>query len=330
MIEATRMVGRFLSIGTFWKILLANALVVVLALFLAPEALHLLRPDASSLLLFVVVSLLTLLANALLLRLALAPLTELERAAERVASGDLAARAPMSPLADRPLAALTVTFNRMVQSVESQRLQARDVASRAVTDAEESKRRLSRDLRDDSAQALASALIRLRTIKSLDDAAARAQAVDDVRASLADVIEQLRSFAGQLRPSGLDLLGIDQVIESYATDAARAADLRSTITRQPLRGLLGPEAEVEMLRVVQALIDRAVAHAEAVVHVDMRPEADAACVTIASDGTGFVPDSTDRALFALRERASYFGGTIEVPLAAGDSMLRVRFPSNHV
>lgn len=320
-------VARLLAVGTFWKILLANALVVAAAVLLAPESLYVLQPDLSSFEVLAVVIVVTLLANALVLRLALAPLTELERAADRIAAGDLAARARLSPLADRPLTELTRTFNRMVESVEAQRRLGREIASRALTDSEESKQRLSRDLRDDTAQSLASVMIRLRAVKALDDAAARERALDEVRDSMTMVIDQLRSFSSQLRPSGLDLLGVDQLIESYAAAAGRDAGVRIQVERESLRGALAPAAELELLRLAEDLVDRAVDAARSTVMIDIRRTATLVTVLIRCDG-GNGPLGPDPAagLFALRERASYFGGTIDVPADAGPSTVRIRFP----
>ena len=329
MVDAARMLTRFLGVGTFWKILLANVLIVAGALLLAPDAMHVMRPGLSQFGVLAAVTLITLVVNAVVLRIALAPLTELERAAERVANGDLTVRARVSPLADRPLAGLAYTFNRMVQSVEAQRQQGRDVASRVLTDSEETKHRLSRDLRDDTAQTLTSALIRLRGIKSIDDHDAREAAVDDVRSAIAEVIDQLRSFAGQLRPSSLDLLGVDQVIESYAADAARGTGIRVAVMRESLRGLLPPGAELELLRVVQALVDRALVQSDSTLHLDLRREGPDVVVGVTADGGKAIFQPADHAaLFALRERASYFGGSIDVSNAPGEATARVRFPLN--
>ncbi len=320
-------VARFLAVGTFWKILLANALVVAAAVLLAPESLYVLQPNLSSFEVLAVVIVFTLLANALVLRFALAPLAELERAADRVAAGDLGARARLSPLADRPLTKLTRTFNRMVESVEAQRRLGREVASRALSDSEESKQRLSRDLRDDTAQALATVMIRLRAIKALDDAAAREHELDEVRETMTLVIDQLRSFSSQLRPSGLERPAVDQLIDAYAAAAGREAGVRVQVERHSLRGALPPAAELEFLRLTQDLVDRAVVAARSAVAVEIRRDASVVDVTIRSDGgSASLATSPTAALFALRERASYFGGTIEVPAGNGVSTVSIRFP----
>ena len=323
---------RFLAVGTFWKILLANALVVAGALLIVPDATHALELDRSSLAVLVIVTFVTLLVNAAVLRLALAPLVELETAAERVAAGDLAARARPSPLADRPLARLTSTFNRMVENVQSERERVRSIASRTVNDAEQSNRRLSHDLREDTAQTLAMVLIRLRTLKSESDAAVRDRVIDDLRESIGGVISQVQSFAGRLRPSTLDLLGADAVIEAYATAAAERAGRRLAIEADGLRGQLAPETELGLLRLVQEGVDRALANARDRVCVTLRRRPTGVVAVIEDDGApdGALDPDREAPLFAMQERASYFGGSVRSARGSlGGPQLTIHFPPSH-
>ena len=63
--------------------------------------------------------------------------------------------------------------------------------------------------------------------------------------------------------------------------------------------------------------------------IDMARNGAVAVVTVTRDGREPLFQGTEnRALFALRERASYFGGTIEVVSAAGETAVQVRFPLN--
>lgn len=332
MAPAFVLLRRFLAVSTFWKILLANALVVACALLIMPEATHALRLDRSSLMLLVIVTGVTLLVNGAVLRLALAPLIELESAAERVASGDLAARAQLSPLADKPLAKLTHTFNRMVGNVQAERERVRAIASRTVNDVEETNRRLSRDLRDDTAQNLATLLIRLRTLKTESEAAARERTIDEMRDAIGGVIQQIQSFAGRLRPSALDLLGVDAVVEAYAMAASERTGRRLVVEADELRGVLPPEAELGLLRVVQESIDLALANAESEVRIRLRHEASAVLVIIEDDGRmdGSRHPCGEAPLFAMEERASYFGGSVRSTRGSlGGPRLTIHFPLDH-
>lgn len=326
------LVRRFLAVGTFWKILLANALVVTAALLLVPEAVHASRLDRSALVLLLIVTVATLLVNGTVLRLALAPLIELESAAERVAAGDLGARARLSPLADKPLARLTHTFNRMVANVQAERDRVRAIASRTVNDAEQINRRLSRDLRDDTAQNLATVLIRLRGLKIEPEAAARERIIDEIRDAIGAVIQQVQSLAGRLRPSALDLLGVDAVVEAYATAAAHRTGRRLVVEADALRGVLPPEAELGLLRVVQESIDRALENAQTEVRVRLRREAAGVLVTVEADGCidGATHQGGEPPLFAMEERASYFGGSVRRTQGSlGGPRLTIHFPLNH-
>src|SRR5690606_18352504 len=114
-----------LRVPLFVKILVANSVIVIAAVAagaaLAAEFVRA-QPERLTLELVGLVALAGVLAsiivNALIIRLALSPLDLLERTAEAVRAGDLDARAPISPLADRGLERLTRTFNAMLDGLE--------------------------------------------------------------------------------------------------------------------------------------------------------------------------------------------------------------------
>jgi signal transduction histidine kinase len=72
-------------------------------------------------------------------------------------------------------------------------------------------------------------------------------------------------------------------------------------------GLLEPEDEMNVYRIIQEALNNAVRHAEATkIELAFRRTSDSLVVTIADDGVGFVPAQADRVglgLAGMRERA---------------------------
>lgn len=330
---ARRLARLLLAVPLFYKILLANAAIVV-AGAAAGTALtaHYVRtaphPQLSLLELvgaFVAVGVLaSVLVNAIILRLALKPLRALEVAAARVHGGDLAARAAPSPLADRELARLTVTFNAMLDRLEIYRRRVRASAARVLHVAEEERKRIAKDLHDDTAQTLAALLVRIRLLQSIHDSAQRDAALGELRREIADAMERIRLSARGLRPPDLDAFGLAVALESLVRSIADATGIQAEFSASPLEGVLPPDAELALYRIVQEALSNVVRHSHATrVRLNLRAAADRVIVTVEDDGRGFDADrvlangTRGFGLFGIRERAEYLDGTAEIQSAPG-------------
>ncbi len=320
-----------LRLPLFYKILIANAAIVILGAAvgtaLTAEFVRA-APHRSTLELVglfaaagVVVS---VVVNVVILRLALAPLRLLERTAERVQRGDMDARAPLSPLADPGLERLTGTINGMLDSLAAYRRRLRDVAARALHAEEEERKRIARELHDETAQSLAALLIRLRLARRAGDPEARDALLDEARREIAATIEGVRRFARGLRPPALDELGLVPAIAAHARTLAEAAGLRVEVEADPVDGLLSAQEELALYRIVQEALSNVVRHAdtrEARVRVERR--GGAVVATVEDRGRGFRIDEAAAAegrglgLFGMRERAAYVGGRVDIESRPG-------------
>jgi two-component system sensor histidine kinase UhpB len=326
------MMRAVLRVPLFYKILIANAAIVVLGA-VAGTAITLayLRSGHPGFSTPAFVSLLalagvvvTVLVNALILRLALSPLELLEQTAAQVQAGDLDARVPSSPVADRELERLSVTFNGMLDSLESYRQRLRDVAARALAAEEEERKRIARELHDDTAQALAALMLRLRVARGQGDRAARDRMLDELRGEIGEALERIRRFARGLRPPALDELGLVPALESHARTISEAAGIPVRVEADAVEGLLGPEAELALYRIAQEAVSNAVRHAGArSVQVRIEPTERSVVLTVSDDGRGFdveemrVGERPGLGLFGMEERAAYLGGQVEIASEPG-------------
>lgn len=326
-----RFVRALLRIPLFYKILIANAvLVLVGTLFGTLVTARYVRDEPGRSLLGVAGLLaligiaVTLLVNAVILRVALRPLDDLERTAARVQRGELDRRAPVSPVADRELDRLRRTFNAMLDTAAAYRTRLREVAARALSAAEEERKRIARELHDETAQMLAALLIRIRVVRNSRDPQAVGPLLDGMREDVAQALEGIRRFARGLRPPALDELGLVPAIEGHARSLEEISGLAIDFRADDVAGHLPPEAELATYRIVQEALSNVVRHARATrARVTLARQDDRLVVTVEDDGRGFDPanalstDGGGLGLFGMKERAGYIGGRVEVASTPG-------------
>jgi len=178
--------------------------------------------------------------------------------------------------------------NVRLHQAEQQALHAR---LRATTRAqEEERRRIARDLHDVATHEL---LLIRRDLEATAPGATTGQpAVTDrferARDRISDVIDTLRRFSRDLRPSVLDPLGLAPAVEWLAAQADARADavVDVEISGRPRR--LGSEAELALYRIAEEALRNVVEHAQAS-RVDVLVEfaTDHLHVSVTDDGCGF-------------------------------------------
>ena len=333
------LVGRLLGVSLPAKILVANGVIVTVAMVAAAAAAVGLFGgplDRAALLrilpLVLVGAAASVAVNAVLVRLALDPLRELERTARRVAEGDLDARVQPSRLADRDLRAVIDVLNEMLERVAVYRARLRAITARALEAAEEERKRLAQELYSDTAQSLSELMIRLRLARTKASGPDRDSALDEVREGLAATTERLRRYASDLRPPALDMLGLLPAVESYARTIAEPAGIEVKVRATPVAGLLTPEAELALYRIIQEALSNAARHSGAAqAEVLIGREDGHVVATIADAGRGFDLAEAERAgaigLLGMEERAAWVGGSVHVYSEPGSgTRVVVRIP----
>ena len=206
---------------------------------------------------------------------------------------------------------------------------ARDTVRRVVQAQELERRRLARELHDETGQALTSILLGLKAIRGArsDEDAARAEA--DLRELVVQALQDVRGLAVELRPSALDDFGLLPALERLAETFEERSGIRTRIEARLADERLPPEVETVLYRLVQEALTNVVKHAgaESVSIVLTRRDGGVSAV-VEDDGRGFDPDEVrDDALglVGMRERLGLLDGTLAVESTPGPGTALVAY-----
>ena len=182
---------------------------------------------------------------------------------------------------------------------------------------EEEVKRIAHALHDEAGQLLASVHIGLAEI-ARDLPAHGAQRLDNVRALLVKIEEQLRHLSHELRPTILDDLGLLPALEFLADGVSRRTGLQIVIDGSPGRRLPAP-TETALYRIVQEALTNVTKHAQATrVTITFMRRGLALICAVRDDGVGFdMPAELARrgrglGLTGIQERLHAVSGTLDI------------------
>ena len=216
--------------------------------------------------------------------------------------------------------AVGIGFGLMVLSELAERLAIRTgdlgrLSALMVRQHEAERRRLSRDLHDETAQTLSAVKMEIGMLREGAEADAIGR-LDHVLHLVDDGIRGIRRVMNDLRPALLDDLGLMPAIESLASDLRDRGELMVQVFRPESAPRLAPDAELALFRAAQEALANVVRHAGAS-HVTLRLVVDhqSLRLIIEDDGCGLAPSSATTSdpgshlgLAGMRERIAALGG----------------------
>lgn len=199
--------------------------------------------------------------------------------------------------------------------------------ARRITQAQENERkRIARELHDDTIQSLIALTRHMEALTTSDEqlpknAAARIRLL---QMETGDMIRRVRRFSQDLRPSILDDLGLLPTLEELTADLNREDGLQAEFLLRGERRRLSSEVELTLFRIAQEALNNVRKHAQATQVVTMVDMSDSSVeLTVQDDGQGFKPptltdhpgSSSGLGLIGMHERARLLGGTLAVDSA---------------
>ncbi len=251
------------------------------------------------------------------------------------------ARDPFTALDDEFLVTLGQHAGAALANAELyRRLEARTeelarLSALMVRQHEEERRRLSRELHDETAQVFSAVKMELGVLRETA-APADATRLDHVLALVDSGIRAVRRVTVNLRPSLLDDLGLLPALRSLVAEFTERSGLAVTLEAPAALPPLSKEAELAVFRALQEALANVARHADARrIAVEVRAADGTLRLAVADDGVGPPPGGTfDRferlghlGLAGMRERIGALGGTVRfAPGRAAGAQLEITLP----
>jgi signal transduction histidine kinase len=209
---------------------------------------------------------------------------------------------------------------------------------RLITEREDERKALARELHDQVIQDLLGLNYRLEEVEGAGRSRASDGQLADIRDGIRDVIGSLRQVCSDLRPPTIDHHGLSGAIESLAHEWAERNEIRLQLEIDPALGRLPETIELSVFRIVQEGLNNIRKHAAAKsVRLSLQRTPSAGLLMRMEDDGRGLPVSADLAtlsvskhfgLVGISERVALLGGVMSIESSTGGgTILQVEIPS---
>ena len=209
---------------------------------------------------------------------------------------------------------------------------------RLITEREDERKVLARELHDQVIQDLLSFNYRLEEIEGGVESPPVQKDVESVRQGIRNVVSELRQICSDLRPPTIDHHGLSAAIDSLAHEWEDRSNIRIHLEIDPALGRLPETIELSVFRIVQEGLSNIRKHSLAKnVQISLQRTPSASLlVRLEDDGQGLSvpPDLASLSvnkhfgLVGISERVALLGGIMNIESSRGGGMiLQVEIPS---
>jgi signal transduction histidine kinase len=209
---------------------------------------------------------------------------------------------------------------------------------RLMTEREQERKALARELHDQAIQDLLSYVYQLEEAENNEAVPEQRAELTEIRSGIRQVISDLRQLCSDLRPPTIDSHGLPAAIHSYAQDWAERNGILLNLEIDSTLGRLPEALELSIFRIVQEGLNNVRKHADAR-HVSLslqRTPSTSLLFHCKDDGKGFssLPDLSSLSehkhfgLVSISERVALLGGSMKIASPAeGGVVLEVEIPN---
>lgn len=206
--------------------------------------------------------------------------------------------------------------NKQKEKIRAQLLQ------KVITVQEEERKRIARELHDETGQSLTSLLLGLKLIEKSKDMEQVIKRTVDLRKLVVNTLSDINKLALELRPTILDDLGLVAALDRYISNIMEKADIEIDMQVVGMENIhLTPEAEITIYRITQEALTNTLKYSMAKnVSVVLERHKESLSLVIEDDGIGFDQEAVKMnstsyqslGLYGMEERATIIGGSLSV------------------
>jgi signal transduction histidine kinase len=234
---------------------------------------------------------------------------------------------------------LTEQLADQVQALDQANLSLREAQRRLLSEREQERKHLARELHDEVIQDLLSINYMLEGIEGEQEIPSDpSDSLSDVRLSIRELVDSLRHICRDLRPPTIDSLGLGAALLSFTRDWSVRTGIHVDLDLDANLGRLPETIELSIFRIIQEGLNNVWRHAQATrVQVSLQHTSPRTLmVSIQDDGIGLTEADFDLnalagqghfGLLGISERVALFGGRFRMQrLPEGGSLLLVEIP----
>ncbi len=223
---------------------------------------------------------------------------------------------------------LQATLNGMARRIQAARAALRRYIAQITRAQEDERRRIARDLHDETIQELIAIdqRIQMLGLELREKGAPEADRAEAIHHAATESIAGIRRLTRALRPIYLEDLGLMPALRMQASAAQETMGIPVTIQRKGTERRLDPNHELAVYRIMQEALSNVARHARATqVRIEIEYGTDALTCRVVDDGIGFsssahngeLADQGHFGLIGMRERADLTGATLKIVSAPG-------------
>jgi signal transduction histidine kinase len=224
-----------------------------------------------------------------------------------------------------------------LEALDRANLALQDANRRLLSEREEERKYLARELHDQVIQNLLGVNYQLEGIEGQSQSDELSEARENIR----ELVDDLRHICGTLRPPTIDSLGLGAALQSYAHDWSDRTGIAVNLDLDPDLKRLPEMIELSVFRIIQEELSNIRKHAQAS-QVDLSLQHSSPrtlMISIRDDGLGLPEDFDLGAMAAqghygmlgISERVALLGGRLHLQrLPEGGTLLQVEIPHPRV